>query len=119
MRSRLIYVLAAALTALVTAGAVSAADGVDGGRERAVFVQTNELDGNRIVVFQRHGDGRLTEEDTYRRAATAATSHRAPPRTAWARRARSSTTSGTGCSSPSTPAATPSPSSAFTGRGSS
>ena len=66
MRSRLIYVLAAALTALVTAGAVAAADGRgDGRRERAVFVQTNELDGNRIVVFERHGDGRLTEEDSY------------------------------------------------------
>ena len=59
MRSRLIYVFAAALTALVTAGAVSAADGGDRGREHAVFVQTNELDGNKIVVFQRHGDGRL------------------------------------------------------------
>ena len=66
MRSRLIYVLAAALTALVTAGAVSADDGRGGGRERAVFVQTNELDGNRIVVFQRHGDGRLSEEGSYR-----------------------------------------------------
>jgi 6-phosphogluconolactonase (cycloisomerase 2 family) len=69
MRSRLIYVLAAALTALITAGAVSADDGRGGDddrrRERAVFVQTNELDGNRIVVFQRHGDGRLTEEGTY------------------------------------------------------
>jgi 6-phosphogluconolactonase (cycloisomerase 2 family) len=67
MRSRLIYVLAAALTALVTAGAVSADDGRgDGRRERAVFVQTNELDGNRIVVFERHGDGRLTEDGSYR-----------------------------------------------------
>jgi 6-phosphogluconolactonase (cycloisomerase 2 family) len=70
MRSRLTYVLAAALTALVTAGAVSADDGRgrddDPGRGRAVFVQTNELDGNKIVVFARHGDGRLTEEDTYR-----------------------------------------------------
>ena len=70
MRSRLIYVLAAALTALISAGAVSADDGRGGDddrrRERAVFVQTNELDGNRIVVFQRHGDGRLTEEGTYR-----------------------------------------------------
>jgi 6-phosphogluconolactonase (cycloisomerase 2 family) len=65
MRSRLIYVLAAALTALVTAGAGSADDGGDRGRERAVFVQTNELDGNSIVIFRRHGDGRLTEEDTY------------------------------------------------------
>jgi 6-phosphogluconolactonase (cycloisomerase 2 family) len=69
MRSRLTYVLAAALTALVTAGAVSADDGRGGGdgrRERAVFVQTNELDGNRVIVFERHGDGRLSEEDSYR-----------------------------------------------------
>jgi 6-phosphogluconolactonase (cycloisomerase 2 family) len=69
MRSRLIYVLAAAFTTLVTAGAVSADDGRGGGdsrRERAVFVQTNELDGNRIVVFERHGDGRLSEEESYR-----------------------------------------------------
>ena len=70
MRSRLTYVLAAAFTALITAGAVSADDGRGGDddrrRERAVFVQTNELDGNRIVVFQRHGDGRLSEEGTYR-----------------------------------------------------
>ena len=68
MRSRLIYVLAAALTALFTAGAVSADDGWQGddrGRESAVFVQTNERDGNKIVVFSRHRDGRLTEEDTY------------------------------------------------------
>ena len=62
------------VAALVTAQAVSADDGRGhrgdddddgGGRERAVFVQTNELDGNRIVVFRRAGDGRLTEEDTY------------------------------------------------------
>ena len=73
MRSRLIYILAAVLTALVTAGAVAADDGRgddhdddgDGRRGSAVFVQTNELTGNRIVVFARHGDGRLSEEDSY------------------------------------------------------
>src|SRR5918999_4291865 len=73
MRSKLTYILAAVLTALVTAGAVSADDGRgndddddgDGRRGSAVFVQTNELNGNRIVVFRRHGDGRLTEEDAY------------------------------------------------------
>jgi 6-phosphogluconolactonase (cycloisomerase 2 family) len=74
MNSRVIAALLAALVAaaLVTAQAVSAddgrghrGDGDGGGREHAVFVQTNELDGNRIVVFRRAGDGRLTEEDTY------------------------------------------------------
>lgn len=76
MNSRVIAVFLAVLivAALVTAQAVSADDGRGhrgdddddgGGRERAVFVQTNELDGNRIVVFRRAGDGRLTEEDTY------------------------------------------------------
>jgi 6-phosphogluconolactonase (cycloisomerase 2 family) len=73
MRSRLIYILAAVLTALVTASAASADDGRgddddddrDGRRGSAVFVQTNELNGNRIVVFGRHGDGRLSEEDSY------------------------------------------------------
>jgi 6-phosphogluconolactonase (cycloisomerase 2 family) len=75
MRSRTILTVLAALiaAALVGARAVSADDGRghrgndDGGgnRERAVFVQTNELEGNRIVVFRRAGDGRLTEEDSY------------------------------------------------------
>lgn len=70
MRSRLIHIVVAALTALVTAGTVSADDGRgrsgdDRRGDRAVFVQTNELDGNRIVVFSRHDDGRLTEEDAY------------------------------------------------------
>jgi 6-phosphogluconolactonase (cycloisomerase 2 family) len=76
MNSRVIAAFVAVLivAALVTAQAVSADDGRGrggdddddgGGRDRAVFVQTNELDGNRIVVFRRHGDGRLSEEDTY------------------------------------------------------
>jgi 6-phosphogluconolactonase (cycloisomerase 2 family) len=67
MRSKLFHVLVAALTALVVAGAVSADNGRGGddGRERAVFVQTNELNGNRIVVFRRHGDGRLSEAGAY------------------------------------------------------
>jgi 6-phosphogluconolactonase (cycloisomerase 2 family) len=73
MKSRVIAAFLAVLivAALATAQAVSADDGRGhrgddgGGGERAVFVQTNELDGNRIVVFRRAGDGRLTEEDSY------------------------------------------------------
>jgi 6-phosphogluconolactonase (cycloisomerase 2 family) len=74
MRSRAILAVMTALVtaALVTAQAVSADEGRgrhgdddDRGGERAVFVQTNELSGNRIVVFRRAGDGRLTEEGAY------------------------------------------------------
>jgi 6-phosphogluconolactonase (cycloisomerase 2 family) len=37
----------------------------DGKRDGLVFVQTNELDGNRVVVFDRERDGRLEREGTY------------------------------------------------------
>jgi 6-phosphogluconolactonase (cycloisomerase 2 family) len=33
--------------------------------DELVFVQTNELDGNKIVVFERQDDGSLEREDTY------------------------------------------------------
>jgi 6-phosphogluconolactonase (cycloisomerase 2 family) len=64
MRSRGILALLAALVlaALVTSQAVYA-DGGRGHRDDgagAVFVQTNEPNGNRIVVFDRGGDGRLS-----------------------------------------------------------
>lgn len=36
-----------------------------GDRQRVVFVQTNELDGNRIVVFNRARNGRLSRAGTY------------------------------------------------------
>jgi len=36
-----------------------------GNGQRVVFVQTNELDGNNIVVFNRGSDGRLTQAGTY------------------------------------------------------
>jgi 6-phosphogluconolactonase (cycloisomerase 2 family) len=68
-----IFTVFAALVAaaLLTSQAVYADNGKRGGdrdrgsRDSAVFVQTNELDGNRVVVFKRARDGRLTEEDDY------------------------------------------------------
>ena len=36
-----------------------------GNVDQLVFVQTNELDGNNVVVFQRNDDGSLEREDTY------------------------------------------------------
>jgi 6-phosphogluconolactonase (cycloisomerase 2 family) len=66
MRSKAILSLFAAVVglALLTAQAVYA-DGGRGHSGGAVFVQTNELGGNRIVVFDRAGDGRLTRAGTY------------------------------------------------------
>jgi 6-phosphogluconolactonase (cycloisomerase 2 family) len=66
MRSRMISIAVAALAvvALLTAQAVSA-HGKPRGDGNAVFVQTNELDGNRIVVFERGGDGRLTRAGSF------------------------------------------------------
>jgi 6-phosphogluconolactonase (cycloisomerase 2 family) len=63
-------VAAVLAAALLTAQAVSADDGRgdddDGGRgEDVVFVQTNELNGNRVVVFDRGRDGRLRRDDAY------------------------------------------------------
>jgi 6-phosphogluconolactonase (cycloisomerase 2 family) len=65
MRSRLFSIIAAAfaVAALLTAQAVSAQGKPGGGN--AVFVQTNELDGNRVVVFERGGDGLLTSTGSY------------------------------------------------------
>jgi 6-phosphogluconolactonase (cycloisomerase 2 family) len=59
-----IAVAALAVVALLTAQAVSA-HGKPRGDGNAVFVQTNELDGNRIVVFERGGDGRLTRAGSF------------------------------------------------------
>jgi 6-phosphogluconolactonase (cycloisomerase 2 family) len=66
MRSRLFSIVVAALVlaVLLTAQGVSA-HGRPGGHGNAVFVQTNELGGNRIVVFDRSGDGRLTRAGSY------------------------------------------------------
>jgi 6-phosphogluconolactonase (cycloisomerase 2 family) len=66
MRSRMFSIVVAALAvaALVGAQAV-AAHGKQSGGGNAVFVQTNELNGNRVVVFERGGDGLLTSAGSY------------------------------------------------------
>lgn len=65
MRSRVLLIVVAALVvaALFTAQAVSAHGKPGGGN--AVFVQTNELDGNKVVVFERDRDGQLTRAGSY------------------------------------------------------
>jgi 6-phosphogluconolactonase (cycloisomerase 2 family) len=63
--------LAACIGALLLAlGSAQAASshrghGRDGDRQRVVFVQTNELDGNNIVVFNRGRHGQLSRAGTY------------------------------------------------------
>jgi 6-phosphogluconolactonase (cycloisomerase 2 family) len=52
-----------AFAALV--GGQPAAAGKDPGKDNAVFVQTNEVTGNRIVVYDRHDDGTLTPAGAY------------------------------------------------------
>jgi hypothetical protein len=58
-----------ALTGVLAAAALLGAPGAsaDGGRghDDLVFVQTNELDGNQVVVFERERDGSLDREGTF------------------------------------------------------
>jgi 6-phosphogluconolactonase (cycloisomerase 2 family) len=68
MRHRsLLVALLVALATLIGAGATSANDGgEDGhGNKNLVFVQTNQPDGNQIVVYNRDRDGQLTPAGTY------------------------------------------------------
>jgi hypothetical protein len=63
----LLALVATIVGALVSAQAAYTDDGHrgrDGKNEQLVFVQTNELDGNRIVVFERERDGSLEREAT-------------------------------------------------------
>jgi hypothetical protein len=66
-RPVLVALLAALALALVGAQASSAGGGHGHGqgKKKVVFVQTNELSGNQIVVFDRGVDGRLTTAGTY------------------------------------------------------
>jgi 6-phosphogluconolactonase (cycloisomerase 2 family) len=57
--------LAALVVLLVTLLASAQAAYARGHADELVFVQTNELDGNNVVVFERNDDGTLEREDTY------------------------------------------------------
>jgi 6-phosphogluconolactonase (cycloisomerase 2 family) len=61
--SVLVLLLAAAIASLAAARAASADDRATTGQ--VAFVQTNEVTGNRIVVYDRGADGRLTAAGTY------------------------------------------------------
>jgi hypothetical protein len=60
----LLTALVAALLAVAPAASAGGGHGPSG-TAGAVFVQTNELTGNRIVVFDRAPDGQLTQAGTY------------------------------------------------------
>jgi 6-phosphogluconolactonase (cycloisomerase 2 family) len=64
-RPVLAALLAALVLALVGAQASFAHDGQGRHGKRVVFVQTNELTGNQIAVYDRGHDGRLTRVATY------------------------------------------------------
>src|SRR5215510_10008990 len=66
-RGFLIALAALLAAALVPAQAVGGRGHQSHGQraEGAVFVQTNELGGNRIVVFERNGDGSLERDGSY------------------------------------------------------
>jgi 6-phosphogluconolactonase (cycloisomerase 2 family) len=64
----LLALIATIVAALSSAQAAYSDDGHrdrDGKREQLVFVQTNELTGNRIVVYERERNGRLDREASY------------------------------------------------------
>ena len=68
MRQRPILVVLLATTVLALAGAAPAlAHGRDGhhGKKNVVFAQTNEVSGNRILVYDRGRDGHLTPAGAY------------------------------------------------------
>src|SRR5262249_58161468 len=54
-----------AVLATVLAGAQNAFADPGDGHGKVVFVQTNELSGNRILVFDRGQDGQLTQAGSY------------------------------------------------------
>ncbi|HSC49718.1 MAG TPA: hypothetical protein VLD16_05585 [Gaiellaceae bacterium] len=65
MRTRALLSVLGAAAVLLLVGAQSALAGQDGRQGAAVFVQTNELGGNRIAVFDRGADGQLTQVGLY------------------------------------------------------
>ena len=65
MRTRAILSALVGAAALLLVGAQPALAGHHGGSGSVVFVQTNELGGNRIAVFDQGSDGRLTQAGSY------------------------------------------------------
>jgi 6-phosphogluconolactonase (cycloisomerase 2 family) len=55
----------AAILAFVVAALAAAPSAFAGGNAPVVFVQTNELGGNHVVVYDRGADGRLSQAGTY------------------------------------------------------
>lgn len=122
MKHRPVLAALLAVLALAVVGAqASSASGGHGrqhGQKNVVFVQTNELTGNQIAVYDRGFDGRLNRVATYPTGGNGERPLPAPNLTAWPRRARLCTTVGTGSCSRSTPEATPCRPSACTATGS-
>ena len=65
MKRSTLVALLTALAALLAVAAANAAAGPAKTRVGLVFVQTNEPTGNRVVVYARGSDGRLTEDGAY------------------------------------------------------
>ena len=65
MRTRAIVSALAGAATLLLVGAQPALADHHGGDRSVVFVQTNELGGNRIAVFDQGADGRLTQAGSY------------------------------------------------------
>jgi 6-phosphogluconolactonase (cycloisomerase 2 family) len=65
VRTRALLSALVGAAALLLVGAEPALAGHHGGNGSVVFVQTNELGGNRVVVFDQGSDGRLTQAGTY------------------------------------------------------
>jgi len=64
MKHRPAHILLLAAVA-VFVGGPSAAAAKEAGKDDVVFVQTNEVTGNRIVVYDRAADGQLTQAGSY------------------------------------------------------
>ena len=65
MKTRALLSALVGAAALLLVGAQPALAGHHGGSGSVVFVQTNELGGNRVAVFNQGSDGRLTQAGSY------------------------------------------------------
>jgi hypothetical protein len=65
MRQALLFSTLLAALFIATAGAASAHGATNGAKASAVFVQTNQPDGNQVIAYDRGADGRLSQAGTY------------------------------------------------------